>query len=314
MPDDALKSAAKGKWKSILSSLGVDGKLLDGKHHSCPGCGGNDRFRFTDYQGAGLYICNQCGAGDGIKLLAMSLDVTNGEAMNMIRRHLGVERDDDEVRRARSLMDAVYKLWNTRQPDDGTLREYLMSRGLSSVPRSLGYSSRCRYNDENGELVDHYPAMLARIHNKSGRLIGIHRTYLHPDAAKRRKVLGRARAGAVWLHRPRPSGSSIIGVTEGIETAMAVRELAKRGGNRREMVATLSYRNMEQFELPDSVKARGVVVYADNDGNMAGQAGAYALAHKLKLKGADARVAIPKMEGDWLDVLNTIRAKEAAES
>ncbi|MFX4842739.1 primase-helicase zinc-binding domain-containing protein, partial [Acinetobacter baumannii] len=34
----------------------------------CPACGGTDRFRFDD-NGRGSFICNQCGAGDGLDLI-----------------------------------------------------------------------------------------------------------------------------------------------------------------------------------------------------------------------------------------------------
>ncbi|MDI5829610.1 hypothetical protein MJN51_36035, partial [Salmonella enterica subsp. enterica serovar Kentucky] len=35
------------------------------RHAPCPACGGKDRFRFDD-NGRGSFICNQCGAGDGL--------------------------------------------------------------------------------------------------------------------------------------------------------------------------------------------------------------------------------------------------------
>ena len=59
-----------GRWVSILTMLGVDEKILNSRrHHPCPGCGGKDRFRFTNYNNKGGYICSQCGNGDGFQLL-----------------------------------------------------------------------------------------------------------------------------------------------------------------------------------------------------------------------------------------------------
>ncbi len=63
------KERARGKWQSILPALGVSVRVIDGKHHPCPHCGGKDRFRFTDYGGTGGYICSQCGPGSGFDLL-----------------------------------------------------------------------------------------------------------------------------------------------------------------------------------------------------------------------------------------------------
>src|SRR6516165_4602839 len=57
---------AHGHWFEILVRLGVDRLLLDGGHHSCPFCGGTDRFRFRDHdvnyrlRGDGRWGCNQC--------------------------------------------------------------------------------------------------------------------------------------------------------------------------------------------------------------------------------------------------------------
>ncbi|MEK9646438.1 MAG: AAA family ATPase [Alphaproteobacteria bacterium] len=62
-----------GNWRAVLSSHGIDERLLDGRHHPCPGCGGKDRFRFDDEAGRGTWICGQGGgtpvAGDALDLL-----------------------------------------------------------------------------------------------------------------------------------------------------------------------------------------------------------------------------------------------------
>ena len=71
---DKLKKAANGNWKEILTSLfDIDQNSLLNMHSPCPGCGGEDRFRFDDNLGYGTFICSQGGkgdiAGDGFKLL-----------------------------------------------------------------------------------------------------------------------------------------------------------------------------------------------------------------------------------------------------
>src|SRR5439155_22198569 len=60
---------AKGRWPGILAALGIPANALTGKHGPCPMCGGKDRFRFSDNDGSGDYICSQCGAGYGMRLL-----------------------------------------------------------------------------------------------------------------------------------------------------------------------------------------------------------------------------------------------------
>jgi putative DNA primase/helicase len=59
-----LSERAKGRWRGILSELGVSREVLTGKHGPCPICqGGKDRFRWTDHNGSGAWICNVCGRG-----------------------------------------------------------------------------------------------------------------------------------------------------------------------------------------------------------------------------------------------------------
>ena len=59
---EAVRQAAAGRWREILSSIGsVPLESLDCKHHACPKCGGEDRFRaFDDFDQSGGVICNQC--------------------------------------------------------------------------------------------------------------------------------------------------------------------------------------------------------------------------------------------------------------
>ena len=50
--------------------------------------------------------------------------------------------------------------------------------------------------------------------------------------------------------------------------------------------------------------ARNVIVFADNDGNFAGQHAAYSLAHRLHTEGYRVEVRIPDLEDtDWNDML-----------
>lgn len=64
-----------GIWREALLSLtSISADCFNGRHQSCPSCGGLDRFRWTDnyanikdsVAGDGGAICNQCGSGTGI--------------------------------------------------------------------------------------------------------------------------------------------------------------------------------------------------------------------------------------------------------
>ena len=64
---------ARGNWHYILTFLGIHQSALINKHGACPGCGGKDRFRYDNKDGAGTFICSQgtgkIASGDGFELL-----------------------------------------------------------------------------------------------------------------------------------------------------------------------------------------------------------------------------------------------------
>ena len=85
-----VRTAAAGRWRSILTTLGMNEKALSGKHCACPMCGGKDRFRFDDKDGRGTYYCSGCGAGDGVKLAMGITSLSFKDAAREIERLAGV--------------------------------------------------------------------------------------------------------------------------------------------------------------------------------------------------------------------------------
>lgn len=64
-----VTAAATDRWPEVLGFIGVSVPASPRTHTACPACGGKDRFRFDD-NGRGSHFCNQCGAGDGLDLIA----------------------------------------------------------------------------------------------------------------------------------------------------------------------------------------------------------------------------------------------------
>ena len=83
---DTVKQAC-GHWPRILPALGV--KVMKNRHQACPVCGGSDRFRFDDKEGRGTWFCNQCGAGDGLKLIEKVFGVSASEAAGKVNALTG---------------------------------------------------------------------------------------------------------------------------------------------------------------------------------------------------------------------------------
>lgn len=100
-----VKLAAAGRWVELLVTLGgIDGDLLDGRHHPCPKCGGTDRFRaFDDVAETGGLICNQCFSGsngDGLAALGWLTGEPFANVIAAVAEHLNVQPESNRARSA----------------------------------------------------------------------------------------------------------------------------------------------------------------------------------------------------------------------
>ncbi|MCP2005607.1 UNVERIFIED_ORG: putative DNA primase/helicase [Buttiauxella agrestis ATCC 33320] len=82
--------ASASKWPSILAGLSIDVPDSPRRHAACPACGGTDRFRFDD-NGRGSFICNQCGAGDGLDLIQNVNRCNATDAARMVADVLAID-------------------------------------------------------------------------------------------------------------------------------------------------------------------------------------------------------------------------------
>lgn len=310
-----LKQRMQGRWTEFLRSCGIDDKVLSGRNVPCPMCGGRDRFQYTDKFSLGNYHCRGCGAGTGISLLQGALGLSFAECVGAIEKHLGaapvlrhaVHASESNNFRMQALVRAIWDEARPVTPGDPVDR-YLRARGLglSSYPEvlrfhpALGYYTRDAGQPRSRKVAS-YPAMVAAVHDREGRLVTLHRTYLGeackanvPDA---KKLLSAGIAGAaVCLFAP----AAELAITEGIETALAVHLATGRP-----VWSAISAGNLERLLIPQPVRV--VAIYADNDSKSKfdGQASAYALARRLRQEDSTRRVEvyIPKKAGrDWADV------------
>lgn len=90
---DVVRQAAQGRWPSILAALQINVPDSPKKHSACPRCGGKDRFRFDDRDGAGTFFCNGClpHAGDGFSLVKNVLGLSFPEALQTVAGVLGLD-------------------------------------------------------------------------------------------------------------------------------------------------------------------------------------------------------------------------------
>ena len=187
---DSAVRAAKGRWPAIFASCGMDGSHFVKQGRPCPVCGGTDRFSFTDRWGRGNFICRGCGSGDGFDLISRYCQCGFIEALEVVERFCGIswqgEKADARVELTQTQIKEKeqarerMKLWSQAHPivPGDPVWTYLAGRGLkpSCAGLEVRYHPALSYKHEDGTVTQH-PAMLARVVDRHGVVINLHRTY-----------------------------------------------------------------------------------------------------------------------------------------
>ena len=196
--------------------------------------------------------------------------------------------DRDDAARRSAL---ARRIWDAARDARGSpVVLYLTGRRLTIAPPPvLRYGPALRRPDGS-----YGPAMVARIDDVDGRLIGVQRTYLTPEWHRRdRASLGPVGGGAVRLA---PTGETLL-VGEGIETCLAAMQATAQPA-----WAALSTSGMTSLAVPPIV--RTVVILVDHDRSGAGQRAARTVAQRWLAEGLRVRLALPPEPGtDMADVL-----------
>lgn len=294
-------------WREVLLASGIDERHLRNRHSPCPVCGGKDRFRF-DNKGRGSFYCNQCGAGDGFKLLMRVHSIPFGEARRRVIEAAKLEGSKFRAERP-SIPAPAERAEPTRRvqrllrescaiEDCDAAVEYLFSRSLWPLP--AGHRLRAHPSVEywqDRECVGRYPALVAAVRDISGELVTTHVTYLEIDGRKLqshepRKLLspltGREGCAAPVMEL---SGHE-LGIAEGIETALSAAKLTGIP-----VWAALNTALLSKFEPPPSIDK--VVIFADRD--IGGLDAATKLMQRLQER-VRLEIRTPQ-EKDWNDAL-----------
>ncbi|EAO0399823.1 toprim domain-containing protein [Salmonella enterica subsp. enterica serovar Newport] len=287
---DTVKQAC-GHWPSILPALGVT--VIKNRHQACPVCGGSDRFRFDDKEGRGTWFCNQCGAGDGLKLVEKVFGVTPSEAAGKVNAVTGnlppvspeviaaAEAETEADRKAAAAL--AVKLMEKARPATGNA--YLTRKGfpgreclvLTVMHKTGGVTYRA------GDVV-------VPLYDNSGVLVNVQ--LINADGLKRTLKGGQVKGACHILDGKKEAGKRLW-IAEGYATALTVHHLT----GETVMVALssvnlLSLASLARHKYP----ACRIVLAADRDLSGDGQIKAAAAA-----EACEGVVALPPVFGDWND-------------
>lgn len=287
---DTVKQAC-GHWPRILPALGVT--VIKNRHQACPVCGGSDRFRFDDKEGRGTWFCNQCGAGDGLKLVEKVFGVTPSEAAGKVNAVTGnlppvspavtaaAEAETEADRKAAAALAA--RLTEKARPATGNA--YLTRKGfpgrecltLTTLHKTGGVTYRA------GDVV-------VPLYDDSGALVNVQ--LINADGLKRTLKGGQVKGACHILDGKKEAGKRLW-IAEGYATALTVHHLT----GETVMVALssvnlLSLASLARHKYP----ACRIVLAADRDLNGDGQTKASAAAESC-----EGVVALPPVFGDWND-------------
>jgi putative DNA primase/helicase len=290
-----IKARARGRWREILLTHGIEERYLGRRHGPCPLCSTDskgDRFRFTDRFGNGEYICspggNGCGTGDGFRLLMQYHNWDFKTALDKVAECVGsaaplAYKPGGGRSNSAKEKTTLQTIWDESKPltrGDPASR-YLENRGfvLASHPKCLRYHPALDYREDDGNgkshLLGKHPGLVARVEDVDGtKPLGLHRTYLTANGTKAdvrepKKSLGKIAGGVIRLF---PVDRE-LGVAEGIETALGASLLFDLP-----VWPTLSSGNMEKLDLPDAVQK--LHIFADADQGFAGFKAAATLASR----------------------------------
>lgn len=289
---DTVKQAC-GHWPRILPALGM--KVIKNRHQACPVCGGADRFRFDDKEGRGTWFCNQCGAGDGLKLVEKVFGISASEAAGKVNAVTGnlspvapdvmaaAEAGTEADRKAAAAL-AVRLLEKTRP---ATGNAYLTRKGFAGRECLTLTASH-----KTGGVAYRAGDVVVPLYDESGVLVNLQ--FINAEGLKRTLKGGQVK-GACHLIDGQKQAGKRLWIAEGYVTALTVHHLT----GETVMVALSSVNLLSLASLArQKHPACQIILAADRDLNGTGQTKAAAAA-----QACEGVVALPPVFGDWNDAL-----------
>ena len=279
----------------------------------------------------GLNVISFC-LGVSIKDAADEiLAITGGDVSSISKRELNMNIQQETERKAQycseekreQRLKKLQELQMQAQPafKSKEVIRYLHSRGIMLTSEdlmqfndTLGFVPSLKYYcTEAKSFIGSFPTLLGVFKDKLGFNLTMHRIYLESEGNGKAPVSNPKKlmsppdymtGGAFRLGEPMPmpNGGYYIGVTEGIETALALFY-----ANHLPCWSLYSDTVLKNFEPGSAITHVGI--WADREPSGAGLSSAQELMKKLKARGIKVQIYYPQHlphleKEDWLDVLN----------
>lgn len=254
----------------------------------------------------------------------------NGDLLDIIRESCGLVDFTDVVMEARRFLNlpqtdltnepsvrpssvragsshAARRLFAMSQPIAGTLAEtYLRNRGINDLrdAENLRFHPRCYYRPDPNHATEVWPAMIAAVTDRDGRITGAHRTWLDPAG------FSQASLGKALIASPRRAMGSLLGhavrfciardvmaVSEGIETVLSLKQVLPA----LPMAAALSAAHLTAILLPAGLRR----LYIARDADPAGVRATERLIDRAREADIEA-IALSPQRGDFNEDLRRL--------
>lgn len=286
-----VKSRVSGQWEDVLSAVGgIPSGSLDGSHHPCPKCGGNDRFSLIDAK-AGAVLCRKCfdkDNGDGFAALQWALGIDFPAVVMLLAQHLNIPTDEPKKKKSKNekpyetirddCQDDLIDIYCAKKPPQ--TREAVKAAGGFAVNWPIGFQGdqRCiafPAVDDCGNVTGHILRRVMGNDFQAFKKLGVRKTHMLKGSKDGLVILGG------W---ERVKAATVVWKVEGVPDAVALFSHlpADHGVFTNICGAKAVPPYMEPFA--------GKTVYVVGDADDPGQEGAERYANELSGVAADVRV------------------------
>lgn len=245
----------------------------------------------------------------------------------------GPSPEEIAARKAKNL-ERLRAIWNVATRVSPATATYYKARGIDPLVLSnvrdlrqlhrLGYYDKVHVGEgEEGSSdgfrkIGSFPALLGLMRDAEGSPVSIHRSWLSEDKTQKapvkspRKLTRSVSVVGAAIRLFVADGEHTLGLAEGVETALAVRELSQKGTwsdvSEIPVWACFSESNIRNFQIPSRLQStlKRIIVFADNDERSTGVKAGESLKERIAQEFPSIEVIVrpPNVMGwDWLDYM-----------